>query len=336
MKKSALSFVSALIMAAAVFVSCSDGSDSDSGSSGSNTEASGNSSANGFQPEGAISGELLSSDGRKAVTAWAESDGIHFNIRVPDSIEKLGGAGHINIWCNPPEADGTITPEASPVDMEDMDGLVYPLVEPGKTYTIDVDFEPSDHSALDWRKNIVTDHVTVTAVGGLGRIKASRSDFKPVVTMYSPEKNVDFTDSEGNSEEKPVIFIHFKDPDIEFIFPQGAKKAENCDEAAICVGDPDHWRSYTQWIGWYSSNDENGEIVEDGKLVDLSADNSDYIRFFKYAKEQGCNTIMVQRRWKLSVPSSKRLDWMITSMSEPVEFENGKLPDNPYSSAAGN
>lgn len=323
MKKSALSFVSALIMAAAVFVSCSDGSDSDSGSSGSNTEASGNSSANGFQPEGAVSGELLSSDGRKAVTAWAESDGIHFNIRVPDSIEKLGGAGHINIWCNPAEADGTITPEASPVDMEDMDGLVYPLVEPGKTYTIDVDFEPSDHSALDWRKNIVTDHVTVTAVGGLGRIKASRSDFKPVVTMYSPEKNVDFTDSEGNSEEKPVIFIHFKDPDIQFAFPQGAKKAENCDEAAVCVGDPDHWRSYTQWIGGnlsYSMDESGNKTFNSIGLMDDTL--GEYKKWLENANSQGCNTIMVQRRWKLSVPSSKRLDWMITSMSDPVDLKD--------------
>lgn len=323
MKKSALSFVSALIMAAAVFVSCSDGSDSGSGSSGSNTEASGNSSANGFQPEGAVSGELLSSDGRKAVTAWAESDGIHFNIRVPDSIEKLGGAGHINIWCNPAESDGTITPEASPVDMEDMDGLVYPLVEPGKTYTIDVDFEPSDHSALDWRKNIVTDHVTVTAVGGLGRIKASRSDFKPVVTMYSPEKNGNFTDSEGNSEVKPVIFIHFKDPDIQFAFPQGAKKAENCDGAAVCVGDPEHWRSYTQWIGgdlFFSFDENDNKIFNEIGLMDGTL--GEYKKWLENANSHGCNTIMVQRRWSLSVPSSKRLGWMITSMSDPVDLKD--------------
>lgn len=326
MKKSALSFVSVLIMAAAVFVSCSDGSDSGSGSSGSNTEASGNSSANGFQPEGAVSGELLSSDGRKAVTAWAESDGIHFNIRVPDSIEKLGGAGHINIWCNPAESDGTITPEASPVDMEDMDGLVYPLVEPGKTYTIDVDFEPSDHSALDWRKNIVTDHVTVTAVGGLGRIKASRSDFKPVVTGYYQQDERDVKDENGDVlyHVSPMIGIYFKDPDIQFTFPQRAGKAEDCDGAAVCVGDPDHWRSYTQWIGgdlYYSYIDKS-----DNKIFDtiglMDGTLGEYKKWLENANRYDCNTIMVQRRWKLSVPSSKRLDWMITSMSDPVDLKD--------------
>ncbi|MBP3367169.1 MAG: hypothetical protein J6K96_09345 [Treponema sp.] len=318
MKKNALAFISALLMSAAVFVSCSDSSDSD--------------------PDSPVPGNSVSdgsgSGSAKYVTAAAKEDGIHFSIEIPAQFEKWG-IGSINIY-NETEDEGIVHPEAG-VDRNSVSDLMYPLVEPGKTYTFRVAIEPGyDRTVPGWRQDAYNENVTVTAVGGLGEIKAG-SVPKAEVTKYKErvetvhEKTCGVYDPDGYDEskcnckghEQTSIYVHYKDSVKEnFSYPNGT--AKSTDVAAVCVGDAkDDWELYTQWVGGYSVRYDD----DTGGFVSFGSDYDDYKLFNKcreIAKGYKNDSIMIQRRWELDVPSAKGLFFIITSLSEPADVEKVK------------
>lgn len=308
MKKNALAFISALLMSAAVFVSCSDSSDSD--------------------PDSPVPGNSVSdgsdSGSAKYVTATAKEDGIHFSIEIPAQFEKWG-IGSINIY-NETEDEGIVHPEAG-VDRNSVSDLMYPLVEPGKTYTFRVAIEPGyDRTVPGWRQDAYNENVTVTAVGGLGEIKAG-SVPKAEVTKYEErvetvhERTCNVFDFEGECNckwhKQTSIYVHYKDSVKEnFSYPNGT--AKSTDVAAVCVGDAkDDWELYTQWVGGYCDF-ERREVYLIGDTFAL------YEKCLAVAEKHGCTSIMIQRRWELEVPSAKGLFFIITSLSEPADVEKVK------------
>lgn len=331
MKKNALAFISALLMSAAVFVSCSDSSDSSSDDLVQDTSVPGNSVSDNSVSDSSGSGSA------KYVTATAKEDGIHFSIEIPAYFKNLGGVGYIGI-DNKTEDTGIVHPEAG-VDMEYLSDLVYPLVEPGKEYTFSIYMEPNyDRTRLDWKENTYHENVTVTAVGGLGEIKAD-SVPKAEVTKYEEckgkahEETCNGFDSDGKYDESKCnckwheltfIDVHYKDSVKEnFSYPLDGV-AKSTDGAAVCVGDAkDGWELYTQWVGGYSvrNNDDTGGCVSFG------SDYDDYKLFSKcreIAKGYKNDSIMIQRRWELDVPSAKGLSFIITSLGEPADVEKVK------------
>lgn len=294
MKKNALAFISALLMSAAVFVSCSDSSDS-----GPDSPVPGNSVSDGS-----------GSGSAKYVTAAAKEDGIHFSIEIPAQFEKWG-IGSINIY-NETEDEGIVHPEAG-VDRNSVSDLMYPLVEPGKTYTFRVAIEPGyDRTVPGWRQDAYNENVTVTAVGGLGEIKG-----EPIRSKVTEAFETKFCKSEDDEIGEPGGVVSFEDLSAaSFILPKTVDIQKNT--AAVCVGDAkDDWELYTQWVGGYCDFDSKKVFLWDETFTL-------YKKCLAVAEKHGCTSIMIQRRWELDVPSAKGLFFIITSLSEPADVEKVK------------
>lgn len=120
-----------------------------------------------------------------------------------------------------------------------------------------------------------------------------------------------------------TFWVLFEPADQAFKFPSGVSQVWK--SAAVCVGDPDHWDSYTQWIGGEYFYNEDGKdgcksyvLLRDGCLTD-------YRKWLANAKSYGCNKIMMQMRWNFSVPSSRGFTvWLFAtakSWFEPVDVD---------------
>lgn len=253
-------------------------------------------------------------DSHKLVEARAEAGGIHFSLKIPAAFENLGGLGYLQIFDAEADEENGMRVEAGvgSGSEENIADLLYPLVEKGKEYTFWVSFEPADHTALDWRRYIYGEKITITATGGIGEIEIINNDstMKAEIT--------------GIEDKKDLVRVYFKEPaDQAFKFPSGVSQVWK--SAAVCVGDPDHWDSYTQWIGGEYFYNEDGKdgcksyvLLRDGCLTD-------YRKWLANAKSYGCNKIMMQMRWNFSVPSSRGFTvWLFATAKnwfEPVDVD---------------